>query len=133
MLQRTFLQMTGLLDENLKTGGSFCERVVDLAVEIADTTVLLSLDTARIMGQDSAAIIQSSSLFSADTACNAEHQRVQAQLDEHLLSQNSSRILTVPNTDSFTPDGVAADRCSEILFCSHTCPTASAIRVQLMD
>lgn len=99
------MQMAALLEEDIKTGGDFCTRVVDLAVEVADTTVLLSLNAAKSLGQDSVSFAESSSLFAAEIACYSEQQSAQAQLDEQQLSQDGSSILTVPNPDASTPDG----------------------------
>ena len=108
--------MAGLLKEDVKAGGDFCRRVVDLAVEVADITVLLSLKASKSLGLESAASFVSSSLFAADTACNAESRSDQAQLDEVLTStQGSSSYLVA---DASAPDG-AVPTLAYIFFVTH--------------
>lgn len=102
--------MIGLLEEDIKTGGSFCSRVVDLAVEVADAQVLLSFEASKSLGLESIAFLESSLLFIADTGCNAASRSAEALLDEHIVS------LVHPVNDITAVEGAFSYSCIPMVF-----------------
>lgn len=97
--------MTGTLEADIKTGGDFCKIVVDLALEVADITVLLSFGTSKALGLKSVKFSVGSLLFIADTACNAESRSAQMLLDEFLVQQTTSSAINYVSSDTSAPDG----------------------------
>ena len=106
--------MSSLLEGDIQTAEAFCSRVVDVAIQAADTAVLLSMHTAKVIGLDGFGnLVESGSLFAAaaDIACNIELRRAQMLLDDHVASQNSSSAV-----DYQASGGVCA--VLPLLFCS---------------
>jgi hypothetical protein len=97
--------MEALLKESVTTGGDFCDRVVDIAVQVSNAVVVASFDTARQIGLQSVAFMDQDFLLVADTACMASYRGIQQLLDEELSSQDSSSTLELPTAAAAAAGG----------------------------
>lgn len=84
------IQSLGQLSEALDFGSTFCQRVVDIAVEAANSAVLLSLNAAERLSLDTAAFLQNDLTLAADTSCTAAYRDMQTLLDREGPRQTSS-------------------------------------------
>lgn len=111
------LQMEGLLIEAVETGGDFCGRVVNIAVEVANKLVLASVDATQYIGLDSVMWLDQDFLLAADTSCTVAFRGMQKLLDGSIALQNSSSTIDLT--------AAASDESSGTLF------TTSAVSVHV--
>lgn len=99
------MQMAGTLEDDITTGQDFCKSVIDIAVQAADTAMLLSLVASERLALDVAANLATGSLLTVDTGCNDELRTIQKLLDEHISQQNSSSTVALKAASTSDPDG----------------------------
>lgn len=109
------MQSIGLLSEALEVGGNYCKRVVDMAVEAANSAVFLSLDAAERLGQSLAVFLENDLMVAADTACNAAYRGMQALLEGEEAGLDSSDTLDLSAAASEDPKGTPHHNLSNLL------------------
>ena len=96
------------LEAELQIGADFCSRVVDYAVQAADTSFLQAYDTARYIGLNGFDFTASSFFQVADTACDAAHRGALQLLGEFEAAQNHTTF------DASTQDTAGENFCSPV-------------------
>jgi hypothetical protein len=106
------MQMQGLLRQDIGTGGDFCGRVVDLAVEVSNYVVLESFHAAEHIGLEAITLLYQDLILSADSACTVAHRGMQQLLAGEVASMDSSSTIDLSAAAASAAAAAAAEHAS---------------------